>query len=186
MIPVTDLRTGVTFADNSQIYQVLSYEHIKMGRGSANIKVKVKNLRSGSVTEKSFISGAKVEPINLEKRKVQYLYSDNQGGHFMDSQTFEQFRLGKEKLGGQAKFLKEGMEVSLLAFGGEHLWLDLPIKMDFKIAQTDPGFRGDSVSNIYKDAVLENGVKIKVPLFIKIGEMVRVDTRTGEYVERVR
>lgn len=186
MISVTDLRSGVTFEDQGQIYEVLSYEHIKMGRGSANIKVKIRNLRTGSTTEKSFISGARVQDITPEKRKVQYLYTDNLGCYLMDSQTFEQFNLDQGKVGDKAKFLKEGMEVSLLTFEGEPLSLDLPTKMEFKVAETDPGFRGDSVSNIYKDAVLENGFKIKVPLFIKTGELIRVDTRTGMYVERAK
>lgn len=186
MIPATNLRTGVSFEDNGQIYLVLSYEHIKMGRGSANIKVKVKNLRSGALTEKSFISGARVEEISLEKRKVQYLYFDKDSYHFMDSITFEQFSLGRQMLGDQAKFLKEGMEASILSYKEEPLAVDLPIKMEFKVAETGPGIRGDSVSNIYKDAVLENDLTVRVPLFIKAGDRVLVDTRTGEYVERVK
>lgn len=186
MISVTDLRSGVTFEDQGQIYEVLSYEHIKMGRGSANIKVKIRNLRTGSTTEKSFISGARVQDITPEKRKAQYLYNDNLGYHFMDSQTFEQFILDQGKVADKGKFLKEGMEISLLTFEGEPLSLELPVKMELRVAETDPGFRGDSVSNIYKDAILENGLKIKVPLFIKTGELVRVDTRTGAYVERAK
>ena len=186
MIPATNLRTGVSFEDNGQIYLVISYEHIKMGRGSANIKVKVKNLRSGATVEKSFISGARVEEINLEKRKAQFLYSDDDGCHFMDSITFEQFSLGRQMLGDQAKFLKEGMEVSILSYGEEPLVVDLPLKMEFKIAEAGAGVRGDTVSNVYKDAILENGLKVKVPLFIKEGDKVLVDTRSGEYVERVK
>lgn len=186
MIPATNLRTGVSFEDNGQIYLVLSYEHIKMGRGSANIKVKVKNLRSGALTEKSFISGARVEEISLEKRKVQYLYLDKDSYHFMDSKTFEQFSLGRQMLGDQAKFLKEGMEVEILSYEEEPLAVDLPIKMEFKVAETGPGIRGDSVSNIYKDAVLENDLTVRVPLFIKAGDRILVDTRTGEYVERIK
>lgn len=186
MISVTDLRTGVAFEDQGQIYQVITYEHLKFGRGSANVKVKVRNLYSGSVTEKSFISGAKVKPINLEKIKAQYLYSDPQGFHFMDSKTFEQVSLSKEKLGKQVDFLKEGMGVALLTFEGDPLSLDLPIKMEFEVAETGPGIRGDSVSNIYKDAVLENDLTVRVPLFIKAGDRVLVDTRSGEYVERVK
>lgn len=186
MISATELRTGVAFEDQGQIYQVLSYEHIKMGRGSANIKVKVKNLRSSATTDKSFISGARVQEIDLEKRKTQYLYRDGQNYHFMDGTTFEQFSLSGQLIGEQVKFLKEGMDVFLLTFEGEPLSLDLPVKMEFKISETEPGFRGDSVSNIYKDAVLENGLKIKVPLFIKEGDKILVDTRSGEYVERAR
>ncbi|MDP3998224.1 MAG: elongation factor P [Patescibacteria group bacterium] len=186
MTPATNLRTGTSFEDGGQIYLVLSYEHIKMGRGSANIKVKVKNLRSGAMTEKSFISGARVEEIDLEKKKAQYLYADNEGFHFMENVTFEQFILGKELLGTQTKFLKDGMEVSVLSYGEEPLAVDLPLKMEFKVVEAGAGVRGDSVSNVYKDAILENGLKAKVPLFIKDGDKVLVDTRTGEYVERVK
>lgn len=186
MIPATNLRTGISFEDGGQIYLVASYEHIKMGRGSANIKVKVRNLRNGATTEKSFISGARVQEISLDKRKVQYLYSDSNYCYFMDSLTFEQLSLSKGKLDLQAKFLKEGMEVTILFFDGEPLGLDLPIKMEFMVDEADPGIRGNSVSNIYKDAVLENGLKVKVPLFIKPGDKILVDTRVGEYVERVR
>lgn len=186
MISVTELRTGVTFEDQGQIYEVLAYEHIKLGRGSANIKVKIRNLRSGSTTEKSFISGAKVEDITPEKRKAQYLYQDDEGYHFMDSASFEQFPLSQQKIGDGAKFLKEGMEVIILTYEGEPLSLDLPLKMDFKIIETGPDVRGDSVSNIYKEAILENGLKIKVPLFVKIGEVIRVSTRTAQYLERAK
>lgn len=186
MVSVTDLRNGSTFEDQGQIFQVLTYEHIKMGRGSATIRVKVKNLRTGSTTEKTFISGARVGEAPLQKVKAQYLYQDSEGFHFMDNQTFEQFTLSRQKVGDQAKFLKEGMEIAILLYEDEQLSLDLPLKMAFKVAETGPGVRGDSATNVYKDAILENGLKIKVPLFIKNGDSVVVDTRTGEYLERVK
>ncbi|MBI4100379.1 elongation factor P [Candidatus Microgenomates bacterium] len=186
MISVTELRAGTTFEDEGQIFQVISYEHIKMGRGTANIKVKVKNLRTGSTVQRSFISGARVKDISLERKKTQYLYSDSADYYFMDSQTFEQFSLSKEKIEDQARFLKEGMDVSILTFGEEPLSLDLPLKMEFTVTEAGSEFRGDSVSNVYKDAVLENELKVKVPLFIKEGEKVRIDTRTGDYVERAK
>lgn len=185
MISVTELRAGTTFSHQDQIYQVLSYEHIKMGRGSANVKVRAKNLRTGATVEKSFISGAEVEEINLTKKKVQFLYVEGQNFHFMDSQTFEQFELSANLLGPVAKFLKEGMEVTLLAYQEEPLALALPPKMKLKVKETGPGIRGDSATNIFKEAILENELKVKVPLFIKEGDTVVVDTRTGEYAERV-
>lgn len=186
MISVTNLRTGTAFEDEGQIYQVLSYEHLKLGRGSANVKVKVKNLKTGAITEKSFISGAKVQEVSLKKLKVQYLYQDNLGGHFMDTKTFEQFAIGRQKLGDRLKFLKEGMEVDLLFYEEEPLFCFLPLKIEFKVGETGPDIRGNSATNIFKEAILENGLKVKVPLFIKAGDRVLVDTQTGEYVERVK
>lgn len=186
MVSVTDLRNGSTFEDSGQIFQVLTYEHIKMGRGSATIRVKVKNLRTGSTTEKTFISGARVSEAPLQKVKAQYLYQDSEGFYFMDNLTFEQSVLSRQKVGDQAKFLKDGMETTILLYEDEPLSLDLPSKMALKITETGPGVRGDSATNVYKDAILENDLKVKVPLFIKNGDAIIVDTRTGLYVERVK
>lgn len=184
MIPVTNLRPQVVFKENENIYQVLSYEHTKMGRGTATIKVKVRNLRTGARTEKTFTSGAKVEEADLSKKKAQYLYKTVADFFFMDLSTFDQFQVSGKILGESARFLNEGTEVDLLFSGQEPLSLDLPLKMPFKVAYTEPGVKGNSAVNIYKEAVLENGLKIKVPLFVKTGETVLVDTRTGEYLER--
>jgi elongation factor P len=186
MIPVTDLRAGTVFEQEGQLWQVIQYEHIKMGRGSATIKVRVRNVRSGTVTEKSFISGNKVEDAQVERRKVQFLYQDAQEYVFMDSETFEQFPLSLSQLQGQEKFLKEGLEVDLLTYQGQSLGLELPRSLELTVTETGPGVKGNSVSNIYKPAVLENGLSVNVPLFINEGDRVRVDTRSGEYVERVR
>lgn len=184
MISVTELRNGTVFEDQGQIFQTLSYQHIKMGRGSANIKVKVKNLKTGATTEKSFINGAKVKPVPVLKKDLQYLYKDGESAFFMDPASFEQIEVSLDKLDGH-ELLKEGVFFSLSFLQGEPLTLNLPPKMDLKIAETEPGIRGNSATNIYKDAVLENGIKVKVPLFIKIGDKVRVDTRTREYTEKV-
>lgn len=192
MISVTDLRNGATITIGKDIFQVLSYEHIKLGRGTANIKIKVKNARTGTTTEKSFISGAKVAEAPLEKREAQYLYKiQNQKAKaqnfvFMDAKSFEQFELSEEKISDVVPFLKEGMTVKMLFYNEEPLTLELPIKIEFTVAQTNPGVRGDSAVNIYKDATLENGLKIKVPLFIDSGDKVLVDTRTGEYLNKCK
>ncbi len=187
MIPVTNLRAGACFSDNKDIYQVLTYEHTKMGRGTATIRVKIKNLRSGSTTEKSFISGAKVQEAILERKDTQYLYQDkNKLFFFMDPLTFEQFELDQTKVSDAAPYLKEGATVKILIFNGEPLSLEIPIKMDFLVSETGPEIRGNSATNIFKEAVLENGLKLTVPLFVKIGDRVRVDTRTGEYEERLK
>lgn len=185
MIPVTNLRAGTCFTDGKDIFQVLSYEHQKLGRGTANIKLKTKNLKTGAITEKSFISGAKVEEAVLERREVQYLYkAPSSKFQFMDPKTFEQFELNGDKIE-SASFLKEGMMVEILFYKDEPLTIELPIKMEFIVAETGPSVRGNSATNIFKDAILENGLKIRVPLFVKVGDRVLVDTRTRQYQERV-
>lgn len=184
MISVTDLRSGTVFEDQGQIYQVLSYEHIKMGRGSANIKVRVKNLRNGATTNKSFINGAKVKEIQLNKKNLQFLYKDDENAYFMSPLSFEQIPIPL-KIISNYEFLKEGEDFSVSFLDNEPLSLNLPPKMEFEVLETGPSLRGNSATNIYKDAVLENGQKIKVPLFVKTGDSVRIDTRTGTYSEKV-
>jgi len=191
MISVTDLRAGTIFEDNGQIYQVLSYEHIKMGRGSANIKVRVKNIKSGATTEKSFINGAKVNELMIPKKQLQYLYKDGDPSaaeagfaYFMDSITFEQIVIPLQKISLEHQFLREGESYSVSFLKDEPLTINLPPKMELRVEETGPGVKGNSATNIFKDAILENDVKTKVPLFIKIGDIVRIDTRTGAYTEK--
>ena len=185
MIGVTELRAGTIFEENGNLFQVLSYEHIKMGRGSANIKVKVKNLRNGSTTEKSFINGAKVSNVSVFKKDIQYLYKDAELAYFMDPKSFEQISIFMSLIGNDKAYLKEGETYNVSFLENEVLTLNLPPKMDFVITDADPGVKGNSASNIYKDATLDNGLKIRVPLFIKIGDKVKIDTRTGEYSQKV-
>lgn len=183
MISVTDLRAGTTFEEDQQLFQVLSYEHIKMGRGSANIKVKVRNLRTGSITDKSFISGAKINDIQLTKKQLQFLYKDSNTAYFMDPTSFEQTSIPLELLP-ENQFLKEGEMATVSFFDNEPLSLNLPPKMEFTVVETGPGEKGNSATNIYKDATLENGIRVKVPLFIKIGDRILIDTRTLNYHEK--
>lgn len=186
MIGVQDLRAGVIFEENGQLYQVLSYEHIKMGRGSANIKVKVKNVRQGSTTEKGYTNNAKVNNVQVFKRDVQYLYKDGELAYFMDPNSFEQISVPLKIVGeNETNYLKEGESYNISILNDEILALNLPPKMDFTVAEADPGVKGNTASNIYKDAVLDNGMKARVPLFIKAGDKVRIDTRTGEYSQKV-
>ena len=186
MIPVTDLRAGTVFKDSQGVWEVSEYKHIKMGRGGATIRVKAKNLKTGSTLEKTFNSGQKVEDAEVTKKKGQFLYSDDQNVVFMDPETFEQFSLSKTAVEGKEVFLREGEVYSLLVAEDQVVSVEIPKLVALKVAETDPGVRGDTVSNVYKDAILENGLKIKVPLFIKQGDKVKVDTRTQEYVERVK
>ena len=184
MIGVTELRAGTIFEENGNLLQVLSYEHIKMGRGSANIKVKVKNVRTGSTVDKSFINGAKVNDVQVFKRDLQYLYKDSDGAYFMNPQTFEQVSIPLKMVGNDSYYLREGETYNLSFLGDEALSLNLSPKMVFTVSETAGGVKGNSASNVFKDAVLENGLTVKVPLFIKEGEKVRIDTRTGAYTEK--
>lgn len=186
MLNATELRTGTVFKEDNQILQVLTYEHNKMGRGSGTIKVKVRNLKTGSVTEKSFITGARVDEANVEKKKTQFLYRDGETFYFMDPVSFEQFPLAYNIIGDQAKFLQDGMDVVLVVSGDEALALELPNTLIYTISDTGPEEKGNTVSNVYKEATLDNGLAVKVPMFIKNGDRIKVDTRSGQYVERVK
>ncbi len=185
MLSVSELRAGAIYEEDGQLLQVMSYEHIKMGRGSANIKVKVKNVRSGAITERSFINGAKVNDIQVIKKELQYLYKDDDMAYFMDPTTFEQVGILLSIIGKEQVYLKEGETYTISFREDEPLAIILPPKLDFTVTETGPTIRGNSTTNIFKDAVLENGLSTKVPLFIKIGERVRIDTRTGAYTEKV-
>lgn len=183
---VTDLRNGTFYKEGKDIFLVLTYEHVKTGRGSGNIKVKVRNIRSGSVTEKSFITGARVDEADVEKKKAQFLYRDGETFNFMDPQSFEQFSLQTSVLGDLARYLKDGLDVLLIVGEGEALGLELPMSLVYEIKETGPGERGNTVSNVFKEAVLDNGLVVKVPMFMRAGEKVKVDTRSGQYIERVK
>lgn len=186
MLNINGLRNGAVYKEDNQIYQVLSFEHTKMGRGSGNVKLKVRNLKSGAVLERSFITGARVDEADVENKKAQHLYKDESGYYFMDPVSFEQFSLSSEVVGGQGRFLKDGLEVILIVSEGQALGLILPNSLIYEITETGPGERGNTVSNVYKSATLDNGLEVKVPMFAKIGDKIKVDTRTGEYVERVK
>lgn len=191
MLSVTELRNGTVYEENGTLYQVLSYEHIKMGRGSATIKIKIRNLRSGSTTEKSFINNSKVNDVRVVKKDLQFLYKDDPSAssgqefaYFMDQNNFEQIQVPLKKIQNEHQYLKEGETYTVSFFEEEPLSLILPPKMEFEVVETGPNLKGNSATNLYKDAVLENGIQTRVPLFIKIGECVRIDTRTGSYSEK--
>ena len=167
-------------------YQVVKYALIKMGRGGAVVKVSARNLENGGVTEISYSSNATVEEANMTKRKLQYLYKDTGSAVFMDPKSFEQIEVALETVGEQIKFIKEGEVVDVLFWEEKALSAELAPKVELKVIEADPGVKGNSATNIYKPAVLENGLKIKVPLFINPGDKIRVDTRTGEYLERAK
>ena len=185
-INVTDLKGGVAFLHYGKPYQVVKYNLIKLGRGSATVRVTARNLETGGTEEIAYQSNTNVEEANTDKRKLQYLYKDASMAYFMDSVSFEQIEIPLAVLGDQIAYIKDGDNVSVLFWEDKALSVDLPPKVVLKVIETDPGVKGNSASNIYKPAVLENGLKTKVPLFIGTGESIRVDTRTGEYIERAK
>lgn len=179
----SDLKTGVIFKDTGAPFLVMRYEHIKTARGGATVRVKGRNLITGQVLEKSWGSSDKVEDADVTRRNAQYLYKDN-GYVFMDPDTYEQTTFPEDLLGDSAKFLVEGEKVQVVYFEDRAISIDLPITMIFEIAYTEPGFKGNTVSNVYKDATLTNGAVVKVPTFIKIGDVVKIDTRSSEYISK--
>lgn len=186
MLNVTELKTGVVFREDNQLLQVLSYEHTKMGRGSGNVKVKVRNLKTGSVVEKSFITGARVDEAEIEKKDVQFLYQDGTDYYFMDPLSFEQFSLSQAILGEKVDYLKEGLMVTLIIFEDQALSLELPNSLIYTVSETGPSEKGNTVSSVFKAATLDNGLEVKVPMFIKVGDQIKVDTRSGLYIERAK
>ena len=183
MISVTELRSGATYQEDGNYFVVLSYSHVKMGRGTATIKVKVRNLKSGSTIDKSYINGAKVQDVAVVKKDMQYLYRDDEFVYFMDPQSYEQVNISL-KLVPDYMYLKEGDTFTVSILDGEPLSVMFPPKMTFKVIETAPGTKGNSATNVFKEAILENGIKTKVPLFIDTDELIRVDTRTGAYCEK--
>lgn len=184
MISVTELRSGTKVEMDGGLWECLGYQHQKIGRGGAKVVAKFRNLESGAIVERSFNSGEKLRDIFIDYRPMQYLYSDGDTFTFMDLETYEQPTLSREQLGDTAKFLKENLEVTVDYFQGRPLKVTLPNVVELKITQTDPGVKGDTVSGGSKPAVLESGATIQVPLFIDPGEVVRIDTRSGEYLGR--
>jgi elongation factor P len=185
MIDVNDLRKGVTFELDNALYKVLDYEHHKPGRGKATIRVKARNLRTGTILEKSFISGDRVQDVRLDYHNVQYLYADGELYHFMDLDTYEQPAISAEILGDSAEYLKEGLEVKLTFYTGEPLDIELPTSVDLKVVQADIAVRGDTATGVTKKVKTETGLAVQVPNFVEEGDTIRVDTRTGAYVTRV-
>lgn len=182
----TDLKGGATFLHYGKPYQVVKYNLIKMGRGSAYVKITAKNMESGGTEEISYQSNASVEEANTGKRKLQYLYKDALTAYFMDPKSFEQIEIPIKVLGEQMLFVKEGAETTVLFWDDKALSIDIPPKVVLTVKETDPGVKGNSASNFLKSATLENGLKVKVPLFINAGEKIRVDTRTWDYIERAK
>lgn len=185
MIDVNDLRKGVTFVLDGNLFKVLDYHHHKPGRGNATIKVKTINLRSGTNLEMTFTSGDRIEDVRLDYHNVQFLYTDGDFYHFMDLETYEQPALNKEVLGYATDYLKEGLEVKLTFFEGKPLDIELPTSVDLLVTEADIAVRGDTATGVNKKVTTETGLMVSVPAFVTAGDTIRVDTRTGAYVTRV-
>ena len=185
MIETNDFRVGTAFEMDGKLLTIVNVEHIKLARAGAVIKAKLRNIRDGSMFEQSFRSGDKFKAVRIEKTEASYLYSEGDFIYFMDSQTYEQVALNRSQVEDVLPFLKEGNSVGLLRYEDTVIGVELPITVELEIAETEPGVRGDTVSGVSKPARLETGASIQVPLFINQGDRVRVDTRSGAYMERV-
>lgn len=184
MIDVNELRKGVIFELDGNLFRVLDYSHNKTGRGNAVIKVKARNMRSGSTIEKSFNSGDRIKDVRLDHHNVQFLYKDDTFFHFMDTETFEQVAVEKGVLGDAAGFMKENLEVKLTLYQNEPMDIELPTTVDLKVIHAEAAVRGDTATGVTKKVQVETGAVVDVPLFVNEGDTIRVDTRSGSYVTR--
>ncbi len=184
MISSNDFRTGTTIELDGQVWRVVEFLHVKPGKGSAFVRTKLKSVQSGNVVEKTFRAGESVQQAILEKSNLQHTYVESGDYVFMDMTSFEETRLSSEQIGKGAKYLKEGMEVSVIFHNGKVLEVELPISITLKVTETDPGVKGDTASGGAKPAILETGAQVMVPLFISVGEMIKVDTRNDSYLGR--
>lgn len=185
MLEFSDLKLNKIISLNDQPYKIVFAQHSKQARSSAVLRTKLKNLITGDVLEKTFNGSDKAEEADLERTKASYLYNDENNFYFMDQENFEQFSLSKEVVGDQSDYLKDGTVVEVLKFNGEAVSISLPTKMEFKVTSAPPGIKGDTAGSATKQVTIETGANIKCPLFVKDNDIIRINTETGEYVERV-
>jgi elongation factor P len=185
MISTGDLRKGIAIELDGELWQILDYHHIKMGRGSAQVRIKLRNIKRGQTVERSFQAGEKWPRAILEKRPVQFLYRDGDDFHFMENESYEQFHLTAEQLGDVTDYLVEGMSLDRTTYQGDTIGVELPTSVELRVMETEPGFAGDTQSGARKPATTESGLIVQVPIFIDEGDVIKVDTRTGEYLTRV-
>ncbi len=186
MISASEFRNGVTFEMDGQVMQVVEFQHVKPGKGAAFVRTKMKNVITGAVTETSFNPTAKFESAFVERKDMEYSYSDGDLYYFMDPETFDLVPIGKDTLGDNFKFVKENMVCKISSYKGKIFLVEPPTFVELEISDTEPGFAGNTATNVMKPATLETGAEIKVPLFINAGDKIRIDTRTGEYLERCK
>lgn len=186
MLNISDLQIGTFLIYNGQPHQLIYREHSKLGRGGAILRSKIRNLLTGAIIDITFKGNDKLEEAEITRSKAQFTYHDAAGFNFMDSSTFEQFTLSKDQIGTQADFLKESIEVDVLSWNGKAINISLPFKVDLEVVEAPPAVRGNTAGSVTKPVVLETGAKINVPIFIKVGDLIKVNTQTSEYVERVK
>ena len=185
MISTGELRKGVTIELDNELWQILDYHHIKMGRGSAQVRITLRNVKRGQTIERSFQAGTKWPRAQLEQRPVQFLYRDGDDFHFMDNDTYDQFHLTAGQLGDTTQYLKDGMTLDRTSYQGETIGVELPVTVDLSVVDTEPGFAGDTQTGARKPATTETGLVVQVPIFVESGDTIRIDTRTGEYQTRL-
>lgn len=185
MINTGEIKKGITLELDGHLYTIIDFQHIKMGRGTAQVRLRLKDLRGGHTIERTFQAGERFVRARLDRRSVQFLYQDGDLYHLMDTESFEQSALDASQLGAAIPYLKEGTTLDLLTYEDEAIGVELPNSVELRVAETGPAFRGDTAQGGSKPAVLETGLTVQVPLFIQMGDIVRVDTRTGHYLERV-
>lgn len=186
MISTSDFQNGLVFEDEGQMYEILSYQHHRKSQSAAVYRTTLRSLATGNVVERSYSSGTKFREVPVTRREKSYIYDEGANAVFMDVETYEQVSVPKEKMGGQAKFLQENMQVLGVYIDGKFVTVELPANVVLKVTSTVPGVKGDSVSNMMKPATLETGLEIQVPLFVKEGDRIKVDTRSGTYIERAK
>ena len=184
MVTAGDFRNGVTFEMDGNVYSIIEFQHVKPGKGAAFVRTKIRNVISGAVTEKTFNPNDKYPTAFIERKDMEYLYNDGDLYYFMDSETYEQLPISPNVLGDNFRFVKENMVCKVLSYKGNVFGIEPPNFVELQVTATEPGVKGDTATNVTKPATLETGAEIKVPIFINEGEMIRVDTRTGEYMER--
>ena len=184
MVTAGDFRNGVTFEMDGNVYSIIEFQHVKPGKGAAFVRTKMRNVISGAVTEKTFNPNDKYPTAFIERKDMEYLYNDGDLYYFMDSETYEQLPISPNVLGDNFRFVKENMVCKVLSYKGNVFGIEPPNFVELQVTETEPGVKGDTATNVTKPATLETGAEIKVPIFINEGEMIRVDTRTGEYMER--
>jgi len=185
MISSNDLRNGVTVIVDGNLWTVIEFLHVKPGKGAAFVRTRLKNVKTGTTLERTFRAGEKLERATVDNRQMQMLYNDDEGYHFMDQESFENFTIQRELIGGPADFLKDGMVVDVQFHDGIPIGVDLPAHVELRIVETDPGFKGDTATNTFKPAKLETGATVQVPLFIESDTVIKIDTRDRRYIGRV-
>jgi elongation factor P len=185
MISTSDFHTGITIELEGEIYTVLEFQHVKPGKGAAFVRSKLKNLRTGSIVDRTFRAGEKMARAHLERREMEYLYREDDTFHMMDMETYEQIILSGEQIGDGVKFLKENDRLNVVVYGEKIVGVDVPITVVLRVERTEPGVKGDTASGATKPATTETGFTVQVPLFINSGDQIKIDTRSGTYIERV-